>query len=243
MESQNTPAYQQDETRSRRRDRNPMGGIILVLIGIGLLINQMDLGLPHWIFSGPMIPIVIGLYIGARQSFRFGGWIIPILIGGALLVNNEFDFEIRHLVWPIVIILIGLFMIIRPRRNKWDQRFGGTADDTTAGDYLDSSIVFGGVKKNVISKNFLGGKIENMFGGTDLNMMQADFKGTVVIDVNVAFGGVKLLVPPQWNIKNEVTVILGGVDDKRPLGTDNDQTKVLILRGTLMFGGIDIKSY
>ncbi len=243
MELQNTSAYQKDDRRSRRHERNPMGGIILVLIGAGLLLNQMDLGLPHWLFSGPMIPIVIGLYIGARHSFRFGGWIFPIVIGGAFLLNNEFDYEISHLIWPVVIILIGLFMIIRPRKRSWDHSFGNAVEDTTAGEYLDSSIVFGGIKKNVISKNFLGGKIENMFGGTDLNMMQADFKGTVVIDVNIAFGGVKLLIPPQWNIKNEVTVVLGGVDDKRPLGPDNDQSKVLILRGTLMFGGIDIKSY
>ncbi|CAN5206772.1 DUF5668 domain-containing protein [soil metagenome] len=243
METQNTPIYKDDGSKRNRRDRSPLGGVILVLIGVGLLARQLDLGIPHWLVSAPMIPIAIGLFIGARQSFRFGGWIIPIVIGAAFLLDHELDFDLRHFIWPAVIITIGLVMIIRPRKRNWEKDFMGGSVDNTAGDYIDSSVAFGGIKKNIISKNFLGGRIENMFGGTDLNMMQADFKGTVTIDFNVAFGGVKLLVPPQWNVRNEITAILGGVDDKRPLVPDTDQTRVLVLKGTVMFGGVDIKSY
>lgn len=191
-----------------------------------------------------MIPIAIGLFIGAKHNFRFGGWIIPIFVGLAFLMEDVFlGYDVRHYFWPTVIILIGLFMIIRPRRRKWDTDFVAGTNDTTAGDFIDSSIVFGGAKKTVITKNFQGGRIENIFGGTDLNMMQADFKGTVVMDFSVMFGGVKLLVPPQWIIKNEIAAILGGIDDKRPVVPDADPNKVLVLRGTVTFGGLDIKSY
>ena len=243
METQNTPSYQ-DGSRKRNRERSPLGGVVLVIIGLGLLVNQMDLGLPHWLFRWPMILIAVGTYIGAKQNFRFGGWIVPILIGVAFTLEREFgSYEMRHYFWPMVIILIGLFMIIRPRRRNWEKDFVTGSVDTSAGDFIDSSVAFGGIKKNIISKNFQGGRVENMFGGTDLNMMQADFKGTVTIDFNVAFGGAKLLIPPQWNVRNEITAILGGVDDKRPLMPDTDQSRVLILKGTVMFGGIDIKSY
>ena len=95
----------------------------------------------------------------------------------------------------------------------------------------------------MISKNFKGGRIESMFGGTELNLMQADFTGTAVLDFNIAFGGVKLYVPPQWNVKSEVTAILGGVEDKRAITPQTDSTKVLLLRGSVMFGGLEIKSY
>jgi predicted membrane protein len=250
MESQNTPSFQdsREDRRQRKNDlrqgKSPLGGVVLVIIGVALMARQMDLGLPYWVFSWPMIPIAIGIYVGAKHNFRFGGWIVPILIGLAFLMEDVFfGYDARHYFWPTAIIVIGLFMIIRPRRRGWEKEFVTGAADTTSGDFIDSAIVFGGAKKNIITKNFQGGRIENIFGGTDLNMMQADFKGTVIMDFSVIFGGVKLVVPPQWTIRNEVTAILGGIDDKRPMVPDSDPNKVLVLRGTVTFGGLDIKSY
>ncbi|NOT75587.1 MAG: hypothetical protein HOP08_11705 [Cyclobacteriaceae bacterium] len=245
MEKQTTPNYLDQDNRNNKSSKSSgrsMGGLILVAIGVVIMADRMDLGLPYWVTTWPMIPIAIGLYIGARQSFRVGGWLIPILVGVIALLQEEIlDRDIRHLIFPTVIIAIGLYMIFRPKKTKWGKNH--ITEDINDGDFLDSSILFGGAKKNIISKNFTGGRIENFFGGTDLNMMQADFKGTIVMDFNVAFGGVKILVPPQWNVKNEITAVLGGIDDKRPSVQDADPTKLLILRGSVMFGGVDIKSY
>jgi predicted membrane protein len=240
METQNTPV-EQSGRRGRGKSNRPLGGLILVIIGTVFLVDRMDLDVPRWIFSWEMLLIGIGLYIGARRSFQPGGWIVPIILGVAFLVQEEFlGHDARHFFWPVFLIGIGLYMILRPKRNHWDRGF---VQENSSDDFIDSSVVFGGVKKKIITKNFKGGRIENMFGGTDIDMMQADFKGTAVFEFNVAFGGVKLVVPPHWNIKNEVTVILGGIDDRRPSTGSDDPDKVLILRGTVMFGGIDIKSY
>ena len=76
------------------------------------------------------------------------------------------------------------------------------------------------------------------------NFMQADIQGRVELEVNQVFGGTKLIVPAHWEIKSEIAAVLGSVEDKRPLrGTTTDEKKVLILRGTTVFGGIDINSY
>src|SRR6185295_4782022 len=140
----------------------------------------------------------------------------------------------------VFLIAMGLYMVLRPRRS-WKR---GLTSENSSQDFVDSSVAFGGIKKNIISKDFQGGRIDNIFGGTDINMMQADFKGVVVMDFNVAFGGIKLVVPPHWNIRNEITAILGGVDDKRPQVQQVDEPgKVLVLKGSVMFGGVDIKSY
>ena len=166
---------------------------------------------------------------------------IPIIIGTFFLIQREFlDIRMEHLFWPVFLITMGLYMIFRPKR-KWDR---GMTSDNSNNDFVDSSVAFGGIKKNIISKNFQGGRIENIFGGTDLNMMQADFKGVIVLEFNVAFGGIKLVVPPNWNIRNEITAIMGGIDDKRPqVQQTDDSGKVLVLKGSVMFGGVDIKSY
>ncbi len=246
METQNTPLHQAEKKeRYKNPGGRPLGGLVLIVIGSLLLARQLGIYLPHWLFSWEMIPIGIGLFIGARQSFRFGGWIIPIFIGLAFLIEDEFlDFSMRQYFWPIAIICFGLFMILRPRRSRWEKEIvAGAGTETNGGDTINSSIVFGGVKKNIITKNFRGGTIETLFGGTDLNMMQADFTGTIVIHFNVAFGGSKLVIPPQWNVKNEISAILGGIEDKRPLVQDVDPNKILVLKGTVMFGGVEIKSY
>lgn len=246
METQNTPLHQAEKReRFRNSGGRPLAGLVLVVIGSLLLARKMGVYLPHWLFSWEMIPIGIGLFIGARHSFRFGGWLIPIVIGLAFLVEDEFfDLDMRQYFWPMIIITIGLVMILRPRRSRWEKEIvAGAGTETNGGDRLDSSIVFGGVKKNIISKNFQGGRIETLFGGTDLNLMQADFTGTIVIDFNIAFGGSKLVIPAQWHVKNEISAILGGIEDKRPMVQDVDSTKVLILKGTVMFGGVEIKSH
>jgi hypothetical protein len=103
------------------------------------------------------------------------------------------------------------------------------------------------VKKNVISKSFRGGEVVNVFGGTEINLMQADLDGRVVLDLTMIFSGTKLLIPAHWKVQNEELVtIFGGIEDKRPMLADAsmlDQNKVIVLKGTCIFGGIDIKSY
>ncbi|TZF82153.1 hypothetical protein FW774_15800 [Pedobacter sp. BS3] len=111
-------------------------------------------------------------------------------------------------------------------------------------DYLDTTTVFGGIKKNVISKNFKGGEVVNFMGGTEINLTQADFTGRIILDVVQVCGGTKIIVPPHWHIHSEMSAVFGGIEDRRPLHVPDQQTdKVLIIKGTSIFGGIDIRSY
>ena len=150
----------------------------------------------------------------------------------------------------MVIIGIGLFIIFRSGKKnrdwkKWDDSQAYT--ENAADDYLDSTVLFGGVKKNVISNNFRGGEAVTIFGGTELNLIQADVDGAIVLDLTQVFGGTKLIVPAHWKIQSkDMVAIFGGVEDKRPMLSNpstEETNKVLILKGTCIFGGIDIKSY
>jgi hypothetical protein len=57
------------------------------------------------------------------------------------------------------------------------------------------------------------------------------------------FGGTKLIVPPHWDVKTELVTIFGGIEDKRHIASKIDSSKVLIIQGTTVFGGIEINSY
>ena len=81
---------------------------------------------------------------------------------------------------------------------------------------------------------------------TELNLMQADTSTRVVLDLTQVFGGTKLIIPPHWKVNAEdMVTIFGGLNDKRPMPVQTGATdsKIIVLKGTCIFGGIDIKSY
>ncbi|MFI5221346.1 MAG: LiaI-LiaF-like domain-containing protein [Bacteroidia bacterium] len=254
-ESENNSGFEKYNHWHYKRSRTGriLGGLILVGVGAVLLANQLGAFLPSWIFTWPVLLIVIGIYVGARHEFRSFGWVIPVLIGGFFLydeVNTGMNFH--HFLWPAIIILIGIIMIIRPyRRHGWHGRHWNDyyskqySKDNSGEDMLDCVSVFGGVKKNIISKDFRGGEVINIFGGAEINLSQADIKGRVVLEVVQIFGGTKLIVPSHWEIRQEMVAVLGGIDDKRPLQNSNlsPDEKILVLKGTTIFGGMEIKSY
>jgi predicted membrane protein len=248
--------------RSRHRHGGAITGVFLVLIGAGLLINKMNPELPNWIFSWKTLLIVIGLYIGAKHNFRSGGWFVPIIVGTVFLVIENFpDLAIRPYIWPIAIITVGLIIILKPKmfRARSSMNQDGYDDDNkgykghswndddasfTSEDVIESTNIFSGSKKINLSKNFRGGEITNVFGGSELNLTKADIKGRVVLEVTCIFGGTKLIVPPDWNIQQEAVAIFGGIDDKRPItGMQDSPDKILVIKGTVLMGGIDIRSY
>lgn len=111
-------------------------------------------------------------------------------------------------------------------------------------DRVNIDAIFSGVNKRVLSKKFEGGKLTAAFGGIDLDLTQADFSGTVYLQIDVIFGGTKILVPPHWDVRVEITNIAAGVEDKRMYSqTEVDPEKVLVLRGTCFFGGLEIRSF
>ena len=111
-------------------------------------------------------------------------------------------------------------------------------------EHLDAVAIFGSVKKTIYSKNFQGGEIVNVFGGAEIDLTQADIKGRVVIDITQIFGGVKMIVPSHWTVVSDVAAIFAGFDDKRVKTTAPlDANKILVLSGTSIFAGVDIRSY
>ena len=123
--------------------------------------------------------------------------------------------------------------------NRTGGKSGGSMDET-----IESVSIFGGVKKVVTSKNFRGGDIVCFMGGAEINLSQADIQGPVTMEIVQGFGGTKLVIPPHWEIRSEAVAIFGAVEDKRPPHPGVfEPNKVLIIKGTTIFGGIEIKSY
>jgi predicted membrane protein len=242
-------------------------GLFLLAIGGISLAKSFGAPFPPWVFSWQMLLIAIGLFVGFRKGFTQGGWFVPVLIGGAFLMNDYFlNGTLRQHMWPLIMIVIGIFFIIRPRRRRWHGSnpfqekkttdTGAGTDTATAinipmdetsyseDDYIDTTSIFGGTKKVILSKNFKGGDMVNIFGGSEIDLTKADMKETAVLEVTAIFGGATLVVPSNWAVKSEAVTIFGGISDKRSIaGYSENSGKNLLLKGTVLFGGIEIKSY
>jgi len=241
-----------------------LGGTIVIAVGAVLLARQLGVEFPEWLFTWPVMLIVIGIYIGARHLFRNPGWVVLVAIGSIFLIDKLYtDISISTFFWPLFIIAAGILMIIKPHRKTFNrsahseyveqqiedsmQRYYEKGEyekgEEVKDDYLDSVSVFGAVKKNILSKNFRGGEITCVMGGAEINLSQADIQGRVTLEVTQVLGGTKLIVPPHWDVQPEMVAVLGGIEDKRQMPNNVSEEKVLILRGTSILGGIEIRSF
>ncbi|MEO8764969.1 MAG: DUF5668 domain-containing protein [Ginsengibacter sp.] len=265
MEQNENDTHRYGEVKSSRI----WSGLVLVAVGVLLLASKMGMPVPSWVFTWPVLLIAIGLLTGIKSRFHNPGAIIMILIGGIFLVDETSpELNFHNYILPAILIGVGFIFIMRPRHNWGDaakkkgrrMQFDNApspakptalnyigakynAQEENA-EYLEINTAFGSVKKIILSKNFKGGEINNFMGGTEINLMKADIQQPVELEVNNVFGGTKLIVPANWDIKNEVTAVFGGIEDKRSVGaTVADPGKIIMLKGTCVFGGIEITNY
>ncbi|MCH7972718.1 MAG: hypothetical protein IH949_02295 [Bacteroidetes bacterium] len=241
--------------RRNKLDLRVMLGIGLVIIGALILLNNIyfiDFNIPRIIFSFPAIIIFIGILILTHGNNKVLGSIL-LVVGVFLIIPRIFPWIHygKQLIFPVLIIAFGLFIILRKRNSSYN-RSAGEQSETEDGykkydtDRLNDLSIFGGGQKIITSKKFKGGNVTAIFGGSEIdftNCILAD--GTVVIDVLAIFGGTTLIVPKEWNVILDVFPLFGGFSNKirRAPETKVDMKKTLIIKGLVIFGGGEIKSY
>jgi hypothetical protein len=229
-------------------------GLFLLLAGFVLLAYKMGAPIPGWLFTWPVLLIAIGILTGIKSRFHNPGSFILILIGGVFLADQSIPgIDLHRYIAPLILIGLGIIFLLRPRhrcgyrRYRWE-RYAATgapaAFPSKGEDYLDVHAVFSGVKKNIQSKDFKGGQIVCFMGGAEISFMQADIQNPVILEINNVFGGTKLVIPGNWEVQIEVSAVFGGVEDKRVFqNAVPDPDKKVILRGSCVFGGIEIANY
>ncbi|HEY8892090.1 MAG TPA: DUF5668 domain-containing protein [Clostridium sp.] len=220
-------------------------GIIFILIGISAIFRQLgfwDLGQIIFIWW-PLILIWVGVrQLSKRPVSKTSGFTLIVL--GVLLQMRELHIittSLMNFFWPAIIIVIGVSMLLPKTSRKENYEFSKKEVDEDVVDYL---ALFSGVKSRNTSKNFRGGSLVALFGGIDMNLSNAYLLNQVArMDVTAAFGGVNIIVPPEWTIVVKGLPIFGGWSNKTS-GKNyvNPDAPVLTLHCFAIFGGIDIKN-
>ncbi len=224
-------------------------GAAFLVIGLLLTFDNLDIfnfDLPDYVFRWYTFLIILGVFLATVRE-KVGAGITLIIIGSIFLVDRMsdyyyWDFYIEDIfkLWPLALVGVGLTLILK--RNRHDSYEKKNIDNDP--DFVDEIAVFSGAERKVFSKDFKGGKLTSIFGGTDLNLVNADLaRGTNILDVFVLFGGCDIRVPSDMNVKVKVTAIFGAFSDERKVINENEMNdgKELVIKGLVLFGGGEVK--
>lgn len=241
-----------NERIHRQRKSKMLAGLFIISFGIIFLLSRLDVNIPHWILSWKTIIICVGIVGLYKHNFSHFSSYVLIGVGLIFHTKNFYPNLIdTNLILPVIVIAFGILMVFKGFKFFGNKESNSTIHafdsdiDVSSDDFLTSTTIFGGVTKNVVSKNFRGADIKVAFGGTELNLTKADIQQPITINSTTAFGGLTLIVPSTWKVQSELLTVFGGIEDKRPIldAEQQDPNKVLTLHGNCFFGGVEIQSY
>jgi len=225
----------------------------------------------HFFWAAIIIFWGVQIVVHARSgSGQIWGTLV-ILVGATSLANELGFFHIRIVsLWPLALIAFGVWTLLHgtgraipgPGSSEWrdwGERVRSSSipaesptpsgpapqDPDPGGAEFSQSVIFSGFKRRVSSQHFKYAKVASVFGGFNIDFTHADMDGDrAVIHVDAVFGGGEIRVPDAWIVKLETGAIGGAfVDETYPRsGNASVPTKQLIVRGTVIFGGVVIKN-
>jgi predicted membrane protein len=227
-------------------DKRVILGSILIGLGGIFFLNSLDIfsfNFGRIVFSWPFFFIVIGMYLTLNTARKMLGGILAGL-GFVFIIPRIFPdvYYDGSVVVAIFLIAIGSYIILNQKRKTEE------ADELghITKDRIDDVAIFGGGTKIVTSDNFKGGNITAVFGGSEIILKGSKLaEGTNAIDILAIFGGTTIVVPNDWNVILNVTSIFGGFSNKSVKDPNLvvDQSKTLIIKGLVVFGGGELKTY
>jgi hypothetical protein len=210
----------------RGRSHAAVTGVLLIIVGAWLLLNTLGIvSLQLWEFLWPLILVVIGARIimrSARGRMRAPG--------------GPANFEQQP---PTAAQPYNPSQPTPPRPPSPPAPPNGSAASTS--DHASVFSVLGSCRRRWGKAVFRSAEAVCVMGGFELDLRDAlmGAEGSAQIEVFVLMGGLNILVPQNWTVMSNVVPILGGINDKTRANASS-ATQQLILRGTVLMGGIEI---
>jgi len=242
-------------------------GLILASVGGGLLAREFGL-LPAHLRLLDFWPLLL-VFFGISSVFRARGVMGALFsltflaLGGVLLARNLgfLAFSAARL-WPGLLVLLGIAFLIRAARGSGPHEPssepptgaspapGDDFDDfeqprglSTDADRLDKQILFSGLDFKIDSQAWTGGRLDVTAGGVELDLRYARLAPEgALLHVHVVMGGVDIRVPDTWQVRCDVTPLLGGADDTTRSTQGSGNAPVLRVVGSVTLGGLSIRN-
>lgn len=226
----------------RSKFANVLWGFIFIAVGIlyaGNTFNLWDFKLffHGWWTLFIIVPCLISIVENGFSTGNIVGLVIGVLflLSSQGIVNSRI---ISKLIFPAILILIGIKIIFRDSFNKTMNK--GINVNINREGRLEYTSIFGNQKEMYPNEQFNGASMLAIFGCMELNLMNAIINEDIIINSTSIFGGVDIIVPINVNVKISSIPIFGGASNKaRPCMDANAPT--IYINATCIFGGLDSK--
>ena len=162
-------------------------------------------------------------------SFRRYFWgLLLVGLGVLLLLDNLNVLDFGNFLaefWPILLMIVGLLIIFGKRPNR--AYVAGDIDMIENSDDISMSHTFGDVRLQIISENFSGGEISNVFGNIELDLEKIKIAaGEHRLSLNGVFGDIIIILPKKAPVSVQVNTSFGTVriKDKSSSGVSGNLT-------------------
>ncbi len=257
-------APQPADTASQPRDDNRnvlLGGLLVATGALLLFVNLSGVGLGGLITR--LWPLLI-VYAGYRQTQQKPdsqqGQILMV-VGGVLLLFTIglIDWSLVGGLFPLLLIGAGAYLVLRERSSEAGETLTGdvqlqkieTADKTSqqaptstpkvreeTRDKIDMTLLFGNEVRRISSEAFRGGEATVLFGRLELDLSGARLSGREPdLELNVVFGNLRLIVPEDWQLDIDESVVAGKLDLPNDVRSGGPR---LELEATCLFSRIEI---
>lgn len=224
----------------------PLLGLIVVLAGVILLLNNLEVTKVNIVQFWPVLLIVWGfsaLFSGSRNLGAQGISLFVVLLGVTFLANNLGWADINvgnvfRIIIPVLIILLGASLFFgRPFAGK------------------STLAILGGVERGKNAPwEFESGSYFAFMGGIELDLRHAVIpEGESFLDLTTFMGGIEIRVPKDLPVEADGFAVLGGVEFfgkgsggiigsiRNTQNITTNSTRVLKIQSRAVMGGIDIK--
>jgi predicted membrane protein len=237
----------------KRPNRHNVFRIVLALVfvtfGLVALGNNLgwwdidDLFLEWW----PMILVLIGLVTIFAPGGSWGGGIFLIFLGVIFLLHSHGIYDISELIWPAMLVMVGIMVWPRKRSASKKQTPGETYSSeshhtTNTNHVFNINTLFNSRREVIRDEALAGGHGTAVFGNLDLDLRLANPKDNIYIEVSAVFGNISLMVPSNWKIVKHGGPVFGKVDDRRTNVPERDFSKTVTIEMNAIFGRVDLIS-
>ena len=227
----------------------------LLLIGLATVLLLCGLGVVAWsnvfVDGWWVIFIIIPLLYGVVNDFfskNVLGIINSVIFSGDLIFLFVAVFVLRWswgkaaaIFGAVLLINIALRIIFSPfvHKKKKDKTCCQAEWTSCDGDGEDE-VKFGAKDFSYAGREFTGTELNVAFGASKLDLSTAEIVNDAEIKLEVAFGGVEIILPAGVSAENRCSSFCGGVNIRQGLEPVAGCPTV-ILTGKCSFGGVEVK--
>lgn len=221
-------------------------GVAIIALGIifggnALGLFNFDIFFEGWWTLFIIVPSLISLITEKDKLASLGFLAAGVIL--LLAAQNVFSYDVAwKIILAVALVIAGLTIILKSvLHNKNDEEVAKKVKDLGDGKTMDSQMaVFSGSDRVYKDEVFSGSNVMAVFGGVNLDLMNAKFEKDTVIKAFALFGGIDIIVPDDVKVKIKSGFVFGGFSDDRKNATEKGKHTIYI-DAAGGFGGVSIK--